>query len=175
MKKKFFLLLFLTIAICSVAQKVIHMEKDGGVFKIPCIVNGAKMKMVFDTGAATVSLSLNMANYLYENNYINKQDIIGTSKSQVANGTIVNNIVINLRDIEIGGLHINNIKAIVIEGQNAPLLLGQTAIQQLGSITINGSNLILNNHFDNLSEAEIKKLEEQMEHATKNASFFSCY
>ena len=36
-------------------QRIIIMEKDGGVYKIPCSVNGAKMKFIFDTGAATVA------------------------------------------------------------------------------------------------------------------------
>lgn len=172
MRKKVILLIFLILVVGTNAQKVIHMEKDGGVYKIPCVVNGAKMKMVFDTGASTVSLSMNMANYLYENDFITKNDIIGKGKSQTADGSIVNHVVINLRDIEIAGLHLKDIKATVIEGQNAPLLLGQTAIQQLGPITISGSNLILNSHFEELSETEIEQLEKQLDQATKNGSFF---
>lgn len=172
MRKIVILFIFLILVVSTNAQKVIHMEKDGGVYKIPCVVNGAKMKMVFDTGASTVSLSMNMANYLYENDFITKNDIIGKGKSQTADGSIVNHVVINLRDIEIAGLHLKDIKATVIEGQNAPLLLGQTAIQQLGSITISGSNLILNSHFDELSETEIEQLEKQLDQATKNGSFF---
>lgn len=125
-------------------QKVIQMEKDGGVYKIPCLVNGAKMKMIFDTGASSVCLSMAMAEYLYDNDYITKNDILGKSKSQVADGRIVDDIVINLRDIEIAGMHLKNVEARVSTSQNAPLLLGQSAIQKLGPVTISGNKIIIN-------------------------------
>lgn len=136
-------------------QIVIQMEKDGGIYKIPCLVNGAKMKMFFDTGASTVSLSMSMANYLYENDYLKKEDIIGSGMTQTADGSIVDNIIINIRDIEISGLHIENITATVVEAQDAPLLLGQSAIQQLGKISIDGNLLIIHNENNRLSGGEV--------------------
>ncbi len=130
--------------------------------------------MIFDTGAAAVSLSMTMASYLYENDYIKKEDIVGKGKSQTADGTIVDHVVINLRDIEISGLHIKNIKATVIAGQNAPLLLGQTAIQALGPVTIEGNKLIINNYkIKTLSEQEIDKLEKEADSFFTNGSYFA--
>ena len=155
------------------AQKTIKMESEGGVYKIPCVVNGARMKMIFDTGASSVSLSMSIANFLYENEYITKEDIIGKGKSQTASGDIVDHITINLKDIEIAGLHLRNIKATVIDGQNAPLLLGQTAIQALGSVTINGNYLVINDAPNgNLSDLEINKLREEY---LKHISWSSYY
>ena len=58
------------------SQTVIQMEEYGGLYRIPCKVNGAKMKLIFDTGADKVCLSLSMANYLYDNDYITNEDII---------------------------------------------------------------------------------------------------
>ena len=40
------------------AQTIVQMVEDKGVYKVPCEINGLKVKMVFDTGAAAVSLSL---------------------------------------------------------------------------------------------------------------------
>ena len=173
MKKYIFLFIFLIVTICSDAQKIIQMEKDGGVFKIPCVVNGARMKMVFDTGASTVSLSMSIANFLYENDYITKDDIVGKGQSQTADGSIVNHVVINLRDIEIGGLHLKNIEATVIDGQNAPLLLGQSALKQLGSYTINGSSLVLNEVNEELSDEELDELEDRIKESMANNQYYS--
>ena len=117
------------------------MEESNGVYKIPCIVNGARMKFIFDTGATSVSMSKQMANYLLENEYILKEDVISSGQSSIADGTIVDHVVINLRDIEISGLHLHNVKAVVLDSQNAPLLLGQSAIQKLGRFEINGNIL----------------------------------
>jgi hypothetical protein len=38
MKRYFILLLLMLMALCAEAQKVIQMEKDGGVYKISCKV-----------------------------------------------------------------------------------------------------------------------------------------
>lgn len=132
----------------TVAQVTITMEQDGGVYKVPCVVNGAKMKFIFDTGAATVCLSESMAEYLLNNDYISKDDILGFGSSQVADGRIVDHVKINLKDIEIAGLHLKDVEAVVVEGQRAPLLLGQTAIQRLGKVSIDGNKLIIENGFE---------------------------
>ncbi len=171
MKRFIFLFLTVLLSVNSIAQKVIQMENMNGVYRISCSVNGAKMKMIFDTGASKVSLSESMANFLYDNDYISKEDILGTSKTQTADGSIHNNVVINIKDIEISGLHLKNVQAVVISGQNAPLLLGQTAIQKLGSITIEGNRLIINDAIGYISEAELKKMENELEYYLKNDNY----
>ena len=118
------------------------MEEYGGVYRIPCKVNGAKMKLIFDTGAEKVCLSLSMANYLYDNDYITDEDIVGSGTSTVADGSIVDHIKIIIKDIEIEGIHLRNVEAVVIDGQNAPLLLGQSAIKKLGKYSISDNKLI---------------------------------
>lgn len=167
------LILFVTFLITtlSYAQKVIQMENANGVYKIACSVNGAKMKMIFDTGASSVSLSETMANFLYDNGYISKDDILGSGTSRIADGSIVNNVIINIRDIEISGLHIKNVQAIVVSSQNAPLLLGQTAIQQLGKITLNGDKLIINNYEGDYTDAEIEKMTNDAENYYKSERY----
>lgn len=141
--KKILLSLFVLIPLFLSAQVTITMEQDGGVYKVPCVVNGAKMKFIFDTGAATVCLSESMAEYLLDNDYISKDDIIGLGASQVADGRIVDHVKIALKDVEIAGLHLKDVEAVVVEGQRAPLLLGQSAIQKLGKYTIKGNVLYI--------------------------------
>ena len=127
------------------ADTIIQMEEYNGVYKIPCTVNGAKMKFIFDTGASSVCLSLSMAEYLYDNGYITNDDIIGEGQTSVADGRIVDHVIVNLRDLEISGCHLQNVEAVVLAGQNTPLLMGQSAIQRLGAIELNGSILIIHN------------------------------
>lgn len=143
--KRIIAVLFLLASIAISAQVTITMEQQGGVYRIPCTVNGAKMKFIFDTGAATVCLSESMAEYLLDNGYISINDIVGTGSSVVADGRIVDHVKIILNDIEIAGLHLKNVETVVIVGQTAPLLLGQSAIQKLGVVSISGNKLIINN------------------------------
>lgn len=144
--RRIFLVICLIVlsSLSAYSQKTIQLEKDGGVYRISCLVNGAKMKMIFDTGASMVCLSKSMAEYLYENEYISDSDILGTGKTQVADGRIVDNLIINIRDIEISGMHLKDVRASVSENQKAPLLLGMSAIEKLGGVTISGDQLIIN-------------------------------
>ena len=127
----------------SGTKTIIKMTDEGGVNTIPCIVNGLKMKFIFDTGASNVCISLAEAIFMIKNDYLNENDITGSSYSQIANGDIVENTEIILKRIEIGGITLFNVKASVIHNQNAPLLLGNSAIRKLGKIQIDGNNLIV--------------------------------
>ena len=70
MKRTIFIVLLCLCWTSLFSQTIINMEENNGVYKIPCIVNGARMKFIFDTGATSVSMSSQMANYLLENDYI---------------------------------------------------------------------------------------------------------
>lgn len=143
-RKTFFLsLLLLLFSTILNAQTVIQLEKDGGVYKIPCVVNGLKLKLIFDTGASDVCISETVAQMMLENDYLSYDDIKGTSQSQVADGRIVNNTKILIKKIQIGDIVLNNIEAVVVHGQSAPLLLGQSAISKLGRFSISGGKLII--------------------------------
>ena len=112
------------------------METEKGVSVIPCKVNGLNLKFVFDTGASDVSLSLIEATFMLKNGYLDQSDIMGTAKYSDANGDINEGVVINLKEVEIAGLKLYDVKATIIKNTKAPLLLGQSAISKLGKIQI---------------------------------------
>lgn len=145
----------LLVIIATFARTTINMEKDGGVYKVPCVVNGLRMKFIFDTGAATVCISESMAQYMLENDYLKRSDILGSGLSSVADGRIVDHVKIRLATIEIGGLKLNNVEAVVIEGQTSPLLLGQSAISKMGKVSISGNQLIIEEAGGDCSQDEI--------------------
>jgi hypothetical protein len=80
---------------------------------------------------------------MMKNGYFNPDDIIGSSSSYVADGTLVENTRILLREIEIGGLKLHNVNAVVMHNLDAPLLLGQSAIRKLGNVQIQGDELVI--------------------------------
>lgn len=145
---KFIKTILLTLLFGSISQNVfaqtqIKMEKKGGVFYIPCMVNGLNLKFIFDTGASNVSISLSEAIFMLKNGYINEDDIIGTEKYQIANGDIAEGTTLIIRELEIGNKKIYNIEASIVHTLSAPLLLGQSAIERFGSFSIDyGSNTL---------------------------------
>ncbi len=140
------------------AQDVIQMQKDeSGIYTIPCEVNGLKLPFVFDTGASAVSISLTEASFMLKNGYLAHADITGTTNVQTADGKIAENYTINLKELKIGSVTLNNVKALVSSGLDAPLLLGQTVLDQLGHWSFKNSSLVLN---DYSSDTTILSLEE---------------
>ena len=166
------LLLLLSLSIYHLhGQIIVNMEQDGGVYRVPCSVNGVKMKFIFDTGASAVSLSKSMATYMEDNGNLKKSDYLGKSQSQIADGSVVSVDVVNLKDFEIGGLHLKNVVATVKDGQNVPLLMGQSAIEKLGRISIEGNRLIIHNYTLNLSASEQASLREIIRNAYRSGNY----
>ena len=145
--KRFVLSFFLImLTAVSFSQVTVQMTRqEGGTFLIPGKVNGVELNFVFDTGASNVCLSAAEAIFMLKNGYLNQEDIKGTSYAQIANGDIVENTEIVLRKVEVGGIVINNVRATVSHNLDAPLLFGQSAIQKLGPIQLNGDKLIIKN------------------------------
>lgn len=119
---------------------VIKMKKENGVYKIPIKINGVLMDFIFDTGAGMISISDLEATFLYKQGKITKDDIIGSEKFQDATGTISEGAVINLKEVSIDDLTLYNVRASVSSNINAPLLLGQSALEKFGKITIDYTN-----------------------------------
>lgn len=118
-------------------KTVIKMEKEDGVYKIPIEINGIKMFFIFDTGAGMVSISETEASFLYKQGTLSDDDILGKANFIDANGNISEGTVINLKTVKVGNRILTNIQASVVHNMKAPLLLGQSVLEEFGSISIN--------------------------------------
>lgn len=112
------------------------MEKQNGVYTVPCTVNGLKLKFIFDTGAGDVSISLSEAVFMIKNGYMKEEDLIGTEYYRIANGEVAEGTKIIIRKLEIGNKTLFNVEASIVHTLSAPLLLGQSAIQRFGKFSI---------------------------------------
>jgi clan AA aspartic protease (TIGR02281 family) len=154
-------ILFLIFFSISHSQIRIKMKMENGVYTTPFTVNGLRLRFIFDTGATNVSISLSEALFMLKNGYLDETDIHGSSFSQIASGELIENTTVNLKEMEIGGIKIFNIEAIIVHNLSAPLLLGQSAISKLGKIQLQDDNLIifsLNNISNDDACIEARKL-----------------
>jgi len=115
---------------------VVKMIKQDGVYHIPLEINGVSLYFIFDTGAGLISISSKEANDLYRQGKLTHEDVIGTANFLNANGEISAGIIINLREVKIGNKVLNNVEASVSENLNAPLLVGQSALEKFGKISL---------------------------------------
>lgn len=126
-------------------EKVVEVPftQEGGVYKVKCVINGLPLHFIFDTGASTVSMSGVEALFMLKNDYLKAQDFVGTENYINADGEISEGAVINLRNVEFGGLKLTNVKASIVKNQKAPLLLGQSVLKRLGKIEIDYAKKVL--------------------------------
>src|SRR5574344_2765857 len=69
-------------------EVVVPYRSESGVKYVKVNVNGVEFDMIFDTGCSTTLISLAEANYLYQKGELDQEDILGVSKSQIADGSI---------------------------------------------------------------------------------------
>lgn len=122
----------------------ISYEEMGGVKVIPVKLNGITMNMIYDTGSSGIHLSLNELKTLCKNGKFDKKDILGVEYSSIADGSIVENGSINIKEIQIGDgddcIVLHNKKATVSPNQVAPILLGNDVLDELASVEVDNVN-----------------------------------
>lgn len=123
----------------------VPFRNDNGVKYVQVTVNGVGFEMIFDTGCSGALISMAEANYLYKKGKLTADDILGVALSQIADGSIVENMVVNLREVVINDQIVcPNVQATVSANINAPLLLGNAVLDRLATITIDNENETLN-------------------------------
>ena len=124
----------------SQGKTIVKMENDNGVKYVWIEINGLKLKFIFDTGASSICISSAEATVLYRQGTLQKEDILDVQYFQDATGKVTAGTRINLRTVKIGNRVLQNIEATVIDNNEAPLLLGQSALEKFGKITIDNTN-----------------------------------
>jgi len=124
-------------------EVILPYQELGGVKTIPVKLNGVSMDMIFDTGCSGMSLSLNELQTMAKNGKISNTDVIGTTASTIADGSIVEQGLINLKEVQIGGedgIVLNNVEAAVALNQQAPVLLGNGVLDEVASVEVDNVN-----------------------------------
>jgi len=127
----------------SQGKTIVKMETESGVKYIYVEINGLKLKFIFDTGASSICISAAEATVLYRQGTLKKEDILDIQFFQDATGSVSAGTRINLRTVKIGNRVLQNIEAIVIDNNDAPLLLGQSALEKFGKISIDNKNNVI--------------------------------
>ncbi len=123
----------------------VPFREEAGVKYVKVSVNGFGFEMIFDTGCSGTLISVAEANYLYAKGYLTDEDYLGKSKSQIADGSIVENMVFNLKEVIIDGkIRCMDVTATVSANSNAPLLLGNEVLNRAASYTIDNEGSVIN-------------------------------
>jgi clan AA aspartic protease (TIGR02281 family) len=121
----------------------VPFTKDGNMCMVKCTINNLPLHFIFDTGASSISMSDVEATFMMKNGYLSSKDVVGKQHFLTADGSVSEGTVLNLRNVNFGGLNLDNIQASVVKNQRAPLLLGQSVMQKLGRIEIDNERRVL--------------------------------
>lgn len=108
----------------------------GGTYEVQSKINGLPLNMTFDTGAADILISQTEVDFMLKNGYLTEQDFIGKNNYYTASEEKIEARTVMLRQVEIGGLFLKNVRAAVIKNRMAGMLFGQSALSRYGKITI---------------------------------------
>jgi clan AA aspartic protease (TIGR02281 family) len=117
------------------ARETVLQMGPAGSYMAMVAINGKTVRGIVDTGASTVALSAGTADELGIS-YINGRPI----QMRTVNGTIKGRAIV-LRSISVGGITLENVEAVVSEGDH-PLLVGMSFLKRLG-ITTSGNAMTL--------------------------------
>jgi clan AA aspartic protease (TIGR02281 family) len=116
--------------------RIPYKLQNGGTYEIASKINGLPLNMTFDTGAADISISQTEVDFMLKNGFLTERDYVGTTVYNLANGANEDSKLIILRRVEIGGVVLKNVLAGIVENREAGMLMGQSAMQNFGTITI---------------------------------------
>ena len=81
--------------------------------------------------------------FMMKNDYLDKKDVVGSQYFQDANGNVSEGTVTNIRQVDFGGMKLENVRVSVVRNQKAPLLFGQSVLARLDKIEIDNSKHLL--------------------------------
>lgn len=121
-----------------------YKESNDNTIVIPVKINGVGLDMIFDTGATSTCITVAEAQYLYDKGRLSEEDILDVQAYQTADGNIRVGLRIVLREVAIGeSILLNDVEALVVEDQLAPLLLGQSVLKNFKEVSVDRKNRVV--------------------------------
>jgi len=122
----------------------IKLVKISGVYEVPITINNTiKLNFIFDSGAADVLISPDIAIVLSRSGTLTESDRLSDMEYTNASGVVELHERYNLKSISIGNRTIHNVVCGVSNSLEAPLLLGQAALSKFGKFTFDYDREIL--------------------------------
>ncbi len=115
-------------------------QEKTGLYVIPVILNGFNEEFVYEDRAAA-QVNAEKALEMLNDGIIGKEDFEGDISQVLANNSIRNNSIFNIKELRIGARTIRNVKFVVVQRQINPIVLGRQIMQRIGNYTIDENTL----------------------------------
>ena len=118
-----------------------YVERNGVKYIAVKINGGPTFDMIVDTGCSGVLISIKEAQYLAQSGLLTEEDYRGNALSSIADGSIVENMVFNIKEMIVGGKIVcSDVDVTVSNNISAPMLLGNGVFDRISSFSIDNTN-----------------------------------
>ena len=127
-------------AASSYATIDVPYRLESGLKYVQVRINGLSTDMIIDTGCSMTLISVLEAQQLLKRGLLSKEDFLGMTESVIADGSVVEDAVFNIRTLELtdGNQTIvcRNVITQVSSSTEAPVLLGNGVLDRVASYTV---------------------------------------
>jgi len=120
---------------------------ESGVKYVQVKINGLSTDMIFDTGCSMTLISVLEAQQLMKRGLLSSEDFLGTAKASIADGSIVEDAVFNIKTLELSDgqqtIICRDVLTQVSSNAEAPVLLGNGVLDRVASYTIDNDARVI--------------------------------
>lgn len=110
----------------------VPVSQRGGVYEAAVKINNfLELNFVVDSGAAYVTIPLDVFQVMKRTGKVAASDIKGKKRLITANGAVVDAVEFNIRSLKLGAKEVKNVSAVAISGDASDPLLGQSFLRQI--------------------------------------------
>ena len=124
------------------SSMALHQDSDGR-YMLDASVNGVGVKTYYTEESWFASLSSTAYLFLYENGYIADADVRGMTTVVMPGGKSTKAGSLVIRSLKIGNVIVKGLPAFVIAKQKVPLVVGASAFDCFGEVTVEGDRLLV--------------------------------
>ena len=125
----------------------VPFKLESGVKYVQVKINGLSTDMIFDTGCSMTLISMLEAQQLIKRGLLTASDFQGTAKASIADGSVVEDAIFNLRTLELTDgqqtIVCRNVLTQVSSNAEAPVLLGNGVLDRVASYTIDNEARVI--------------------------------
>ncbi|MHC1744911.1 MAG: retroviral-like aspartic protease family protein [Syntrophobacteraceae bacterium] len=135
---------FLMSLCCDCIEAIeIQLVDRGGIFTLPVKINGnITLQFMVDTGTPEVVVPDDIAITLIQSGTIKEIDFLPGSPYKLTDGSVLKSPRFNLRELEIGGMRVDNVRCSV-DSQVPELVLGEDLLNRFASWELDNARKVL--------------------------------
>jgi clan AA aspartic protease (TIGR02281 family) len=120
----------------------VKLEHKDNCYIVPVKINGIPMKMLLDTGAASMTISVVEYEFLKRHGSLSEK-CVGETECTIADGSVVKAYTTKISEVNIGGEVVKDVECVVMPQTDATSLLGMNVLHKFGNFRIDSKQNLL--------------------------------